>query len=355
MSSLDAKSDSVVNKVAAVFPGQGSQHVGMAKDLYANFALVRQIFEEASDAISVDLKKLCFEGPESDLTLTENTQPSLLTASVAAFRVAEKELNFIPNAVAGHSLGEYSALVAIRCLDLTTAVRWVRERGAAMQKAVPAGEGTMAAILGIDDAQVVKLCERATANALEKRASGATDLSEITVPAIVEPANYNAPGQVVIAGSVDAVQEAIALVKAGEEFVGKAIPLQVSAPFHCKLMTSARDKMASLFSEAKASEKPKYPICEYIPNRTGRLSREPSLVFELLVEQVDHPVLWKQSITTLLDAQFTTTVEFGPGKVLSGLIKRIAAHNAKTCAMATMSDTTTLKHLEASLKTTHRP
>src|SRR4051794_38588782 len=194
----DSQSVSNLSSIVAVFPGQGSQHVGMAKDLYENFALVREIFEEASDSISVDLKKLCFDGPESDLKLTENTQPCLLTASVAAFRVAEREFNFIPGAVAGHSLGEYSALVAMGCLDLGLATRWVRERGAAMQQAVPAGEGTMAAILGMDDAVIDTLCKKATALAQEKRQKG--EQSDISVPALVEPANYNAPGQVVIAG-----------------------------------------------------------------------------------------------------------------------------------------------------------
>jgi len=250
-------------------------------------------------------------------------------------------------------LGEYSALVAMGCLDLSIATRWVRERGAAMQRAVPAGEGTMAAILGMDDAVIDTLCKKATSLAQEKRQRG--EQSEISVPAIVEPANFNAPGQTVIAGSTDAVQEAISLIKGGGEFAGgKAIPLQVSAPFHCKLMKPARDKMAELFSQASASQKPKIPICPYVPNRTARLTRESSLVFELLVEQVDHPVLWKQSVTTLLDAQFSTIIEFGPGKVLSGLIKRIASSASKSCALASVNDTTSVKSLENILKTANR-
>ena len=335
--------------VFAVFPVQGSQQVGMAKDLYENFALVRHTFEEASESIHVNLKKLCFDGPESDLTLTENTQPCLLTASVAAYRVAEQELGFFPGAVAGHSLGEYSALVAARCLDLPSAVRWVRERGSAMQKAVPSGEGKMAAILGLEDAQVEQLCRKATEIALKKRESG--ESKTLSIPPLVEPANFNAPAQVVIAGSCDAIDEAIALIKSGKDFSGgKAIPLQVSAPFHCQLMKPARNRMVELFSNT-SGERPKPLAFPYIPNRTGRLTQEAGLVFEFLIEQVDHPVLWKQSIQTLLDGSFQTAIEFGPGKVLTGLIKRIASSTNKNCNLGSVSDTASLKTLESQFQT----
>ncbi|NBU19818.1 [acyl-carrier-protein] S-malonyltransferase [bacterium] len=338
------QNQSLLKSVFAVFPGQGSQHVGMGKDLFQNFAIARETFEEASDAIHVDLKKLCFEGPDSDLVLTENTQPCLLVSSVAAYRVAEKEYQFTPAAVAGHSLGEYSALVAIGSLDLTTATRWVKERGIAMQKAVPSGEGTMAAILGLEDERVKKLCEIATQSALAKQPTSSPNSDTIT---IVEPANFNAPGQVVIAGSTTAVQEAIQILKSSGDFSGgKAIPLQVSAPFHCKLMSPARQRMAELFAQAKPHERAKPLSCSYIPNRTARLSREPNLVFELLVEQVDHPVLWKQSIETLLDAQMNAAIEFGPGKVLSGLIKRISSASGKTCALTSVSDSASVLALE---------
>jgi len=324
---------------AALFPGQGSQHVGMAKDLYENFNLVRAIFEEASDAVSVDLRKLCFDGPESDLMLTENTQPCLLTASIAAFRVAEQEHGFKPSLVAGHSLGEYSALVAAGALPLSTAAFWVRERGRAMQIAVPAGQGTMAAVLGLEDGAVEQVCRVATENARAKRSQGENE--DLTVEAIVEPANFNSPGQVVIAGSQDAVAEAIALIKSGSPVAGgKALPLSVSAPFHCRLMRPARDKMADLFSQSAA---PKAPAFAYIPNRTARLTREPGVVFELLVEQVDHPVLWRQSMCAALDSGMTRAIEFGPGKVLGGLMKRIAQPAGKTCAMSAIGDTAGIK------------
>jgi len=336
-------------KTVAFFPGQGAQHVGMAKDLVENFKLAKEIFEEASDAVRFDLTKLCFDGPESELTLTENTQPALLTASVAAYRVAAKELGFAPTAVAGHSLGEYSALVAAESISLSTAVRWVRERGLAMQQAVPAGQGTMAALLGMDDDKVRALCLKATDSALTQRKTGKPE--EITVDCIVEPANFNAPGQVVIAGSVDAVQEAAALVKAGGEFAGgKVIPLQVSAPFHCRLMTAARDRMAELFKQSKSEDLPRMLACPYVPNRTARIIQEPGLVLELLIEQIDHPVLWRQSVVALAEANFTHAVEFGPGKVLTGLAKRITQPIGKSFTMLNVGDSAQIKALETLLK-----
>ena len=337
------------SSIFAVFPGQGSQHVGMGKDLYQQFAIAREVFEEASDSIVVNLKKLCFDGPDSDLTLTENTQPCLLASSVAAFRVAQRELDFKPGAVAGHSLGEYSALVSIGAFPLSAATQWVRERGLAMQKAVPKGEGTMAAILGLEDEQVTTLCKAATELARQKR----TQIQEedaISVDALAEPANFNAPGQVVIAGSIDAIQEAIALIKSGEFPGGKAIPLQVSAPFHCKLMLPARDRMEEIFSLVSAENQPKTSFCSYVPNRTARFNHEAGVIFQLLIEQVDHPVLWKQSVLTFLNSGYSKAVEFGPGKVLGGLIKRIASSHSKTCVQTQVGDANSLKNLENFLK-----
>lgn len=330
--------------VVALFPGQGSQHVGMAKALFQDFKIVRETFEEASDAAHLDLKKLCFDGPDSDLTLTEHTQPCLLTASVAAFRVAQAEQGFRPAAVAGHSLGEYSALVAAGALKLSTAAKWVRERGAAMQKAVPSGQGTMAAVMGMDEKTIQTLCARATELAIAKRSAGEND--ELTVDATVQPANFNSPGQIVIAGSTDAVGEAVALIKAGGDFSGsKAIPLSVSAPFHCSLMRPARDRMAELFSQATSAEKAAALLCAYVPNRTARLTTESGLVFELLVEQVDHPVLWMQSIQTFLDNGYAHAVEFGPGKVLQGLVKRISQAAGKTMNSVGVADPDGVKNL----------
>ena len=350
----------MASKIVALFPGQGSQHVGMAKELLENFQIARETFEEASDAAKLNIRKLCLEGPESDLKLTENTQPCLLTASVAAFRAASAEFEFKPAVVAGHSLGEYSALVAAGALPLGQAAAWVRERGAAMQKAVPSGQGTMAAVLGTpgpagsDDAvQIFRLCEAATAAAQAKRSTGESpELSaHLTVEAIVEPANFNAPGQIVIAGSTDAVAEALAWIKSGGpngEFAGaKAIPLSVSAPFHCRLMRPAREKMAELFSRAAV---PSTLACPYVPNRTARLTRELGVIYELLVEQIDHPVLWSQSVTGLLESGFTKYAEFGPGKVLSGLMKRIAQKIDKPFSTANVSDLASTRAFEGWLK-----
>lgn len=207
----------------ALFPGQGSQHVGMCKELYQEFKVAREVFEEASDATGMKIKRLCFDGPESDLSLTENTQPCLLVASVAAFRVAQAEMGFKPTMVAGHSLGEYSALVAAGAIQLASAAKWVKERGLSMQNAVPKGQGTMAAILNLEDVQVEALCKEATALAHKKRSS--VDENYAILP-LVEPANYNAPGQLVIAGSCDAIAEAMSLIKSNDAYKGgRAITL----------------------------------------------------------------------------------------------------------------------------------
>lgn len=345
----------------ALFPGQGSQHVGMAKDLYENFKLVRDLFEEASDATSLHLKKLCFEGPESDLLLTENTQPALLTASVAAFRVAEVEMGFVPSVVAGHSLGEYSALVAAGAFPFASAARWVHERGRAMQLAVPAGQGSMAAIMGMDDESIERLCKMAVENAKSKRASG--EKTGMTVDCVLSPANFNAPGQTVIAGSVDALAEAVALVKAGEAFSGKAIPLSVSAPFHCALMLPAKKKMSELLSAgasmsgstSSSSENAPAPklLYPYVPNRTAILTAEPSVIYELLVDQVDHPVLWRQTLTMLIERGYSSAIEFGPGKVLQGLSKRIVgAIPGAAFACGGISDTVSLNEWKLKPKAT---
>jgi [acyl-carrier-protein] S-malonyltransferase len=312
----------------------------MGKSLCENFKIAKEVFEEASEATHKDLSKLCFDGPESDLTLTENTQPCLVAASVAAFRVAESEFGFKPSAVAGHSLGEYSALVAAGALRLDAAARWVQERGRAMQKAVPAGEGKMAAVMGLDDPVVEQLCTQATESAKSKRASVERPLS---VEAWVQPANFNAPGQVVIAGSVDAIDEALALISSGAVAGGKGVALNVSAPFHSKLMAPARVRMAEIFQGVQGREKPATLRSPYVPNRTGRMSSEPGIVLEMLVDQVDHPVLWKQSIETLIHCGFDRAVEFGPGKVLAGLAKRIAKPLAKTFEVASVGDTDALK------------
>jgi len=315
-----------LNGWAAWFPGQGSQHVGMAKDLLDQFQTARLAFEEASDGAQLNLRKLCLDGPDSDLALTENTQPCLLAASVAAYRVAAAEFGFRPHVAAGHSLGEYSALVCAGAFPLVRAAHWVRQRGAAMQRAVPQGQGTMAAVLGLDDAAVAAACKQATVEAELARKSS-PDTADWDVPAWVEPANFNAPGQVVVAGSTDGVAALVRLVKSGATGGGKAMALSVSAPFHSKLMRPARDAMATLFAKAEPSDRPHALHFPYVPNRTARTTAEAGVVFELLIEQVDHPVLWKQSVEHLLASGITRAIEFGPGKVLQGLAKRIPFTN----------------------------
>jgi [acyl-carrier-protein] S-malonyltransferase len=332
--------------IFAMFPGQGSQHVGMGKDLYENFAEARAVFEEVSDSVSKDIKKLCFQGPETELVLTENTQPCLLAVSVAAFRVAVKETGLTPAAVAGHSLGEYSALVAAGFLPLSITAYWVAERGKAMQSAVPVGQGGMAAIIKLGDDKINMLCKKATDRARLKR-SGRPDL---VVETCVEPANFNTPGQTVIAGSYDALEEAISMVKLDSDYAdGKAIPLSVSAPFHCRLMKPACDRMAELFKRASPESRPRPSAIPYYPNRTGRLSREPGTVFEFLIEQVDHPVLWRHTLLAAIDAGYTQAIEFGPGKALVGMAKRAAEGAGKPMLLANVSDTTTLKALKGAL------
>jgi [acyl-carrier-protein] S-malonyltransferase len=337
-----------LKRILAVFPGQGAQHVGMAKELLEQFKIASEAFEEASDHCHLPLRKLCLEGPDAELQKTEFTQPCLLTASVAAFWVARKELDFKPSLVAGHSLGEYSALVAAGALSLGQAAAWVHRRGQAMQEAVPLGEGSMAAILGLSDGQISKLCQAATQAATQLRADPSRE-TQLSVPAIVEPANDNAPGQMVIAGSTDAIEAAIQLVKTDPEFKGgKAIPLKVSAPFHCSLMKPARQVMEGIFRSM-----PKVPLqlaCPYLPNRTGRETQEPTVILDFLAEQVDHPVLWRPSMERALDLGYTQGVEFGPGKVLAGLQKRIAQPRSIEFTMKNFGDYTTFKELESWLK-----
>lgn len=306
-------------KKAGLFPGQGSQQLGMGKVFYDEFTVFRQTIEEASDSLGFDLKKLLFEGPESELTLTENAQPAILAVSTGCFRVAESELEIQTDVHLGHSLGEYSALVACEAIPFSNAIQWVRERGLAMQKAVPVGAGTMSAILGAEDATVTEWCKEATLLAIEKRkTSGET----YAVDCVVEPANFNAPGQIVVSGSVDAVDTLEKLISEKKIRGVMAKRLQVSAPFHCSLMKPARKRMEAIFEDALKQGHLSALQTPYIPNRTSRITQEEGLIFPLLAEQVDHSVMWKQSVESLIP-ECTIAFEFGPGKVLQGLTKRI--------------------------------
>ena len=286
--------------IAYLFPGQGSQHAGMGKELADNFVAARRVFEEANDALGFDLTSLCYNGPEEDLKLTANTQPAILTTSVAALKVLEAESGLVPSFTAGHSLGEYSALVCAGGLAFADAVRVVRQRGTFMQEAVPVGTGSMAAILGLglDDLDVV--------------------CAEAAQGQVVSPANYNSDGQVVIAGHTEAVNRAIDLAKG--KGAKRALLLPVSAPFHCSLMLPAGDRLASVLAEVEVGEMslPVVSNVEAVPNQDS------ARVCELLVKQVSAPVRWQETIASMVELGVDRYIEIGPGKVLSGLVKRMA-------------------------------
>lgn len=285
--------------IGFVFPGQGSQYAGMGKDLADNFSVAKQLFEEANDSLGFDLAALCFEGPEEELKLTANTQPAILTVSLAALRVIEQETGLVPAYAAGHSLGEYSALVCAGALSFAAAVRIVRQRGAFMQEAVPVGAGAMAAIIGLDGAPLEDVCREA--------AQGK----------IVSPANFNSPGQVVIAGHVEAVERAVELAKG--RGAKRALPLPVSAPFHCSLMVPAGERLREVLEDISVN-----PLAiPVVSNVEAAPNAEASRVKGLLVSQVSAPVRWDESVRTMVGLGVGRFIEIGPGKVLAGLIKRI--------------------------------
>lgn len=282
-----------------VFPGQGSQYPGMGKDLAANFDIVRTLFEEANDALGFDLAKLCFSGSEQELKLTANTQPAILAVSIAALRILRQEVEFTPAYAAGHSLGEYSALVAAGVLSFADALKVVRQRGTFMQEAVPVGVGAMAAILGLAGTDLEQLCHDA--------AQGE----------VVSPANFNSPGQVVIAGHATAVARAIEM--AAERGAKRALLLPVSAPFHCALMAPAAERLAQTLAPVAVAPFA-FPV---VTNVEAVPCDNPAAVKSLLVKQVCAPVRWDASIERCAQLGVTRYLEVGPGKVLVGLIKRI--------------------------------
>jgi len=285
---------------AFLFPGQGSQSVGMLSQAAQHYPVVLDTFAEASSALGYDLWALVSEGPEDKLTLTEFTQPAILTASVALSRCWREEGGAIPEFVAGHSLGEYSALVVAESLSLQDAARLVQTRGRAMQSAVPAGEGAMAAVLGLSDAVIDEIC-----------------VTHCDDHAYVGAVNYNSPGQVVIAGHAPAVEAASAFMK--EAGAKRVLPLPVSAPFHTPLMQPAAAVMAEAF-QSVALEDAQMPVISNVDAQPHRKAVE---IRRLLVRQVSEPVMWTQCVMTLLEAGCTQFMECGPGKVLTGLIRRI--------------------------------
>jgi len=289
-----------ISHLAFVFPGQGSQYVGMGKDLSAEFALARETFAEADDALGFSLSGLCFDGPEADLKLTENTQPAILAASIAALRVLEAETPLRPAFVAGHSLGEYSALVAVGAFKFSDAVKVVRERGRLMQHAVPAGQGAMAVVLGLEMDAVGTLCVDAACGE------------------VVSPANFNGAGQVVIAGARSAVERAMALAK--ERGAKRVLDLPVSAPFHCQLMQPAAEGLERTLHDVAVQP---FDI-GVITNAEADVNRSAERVKALLIEQAVRPVRWEESVKKLIALNCHRVIEVGPGKVLKGLMKRIA-------------------------------
>jgi [acyl-carrier-protein] S-malonyltransferase len=310
--------------LAWFFPGQGSQAVGMIKDVLDASAAARAIFARADEALGEKLSSLILEGPAETLTLTANAQPAIVTASIAVLEAIRERVPELPTPAfaAGHSLGEYSALVAAGAMRFEDALRIVRARGKAMQEAVPAGHGAMSAIIGLDEATIERLCAEASEHTGEP----------------VSPANYNAPGQIVIAGTTRAVARAGEL--AGEA-KGKAIPLPVSAPFHCALMKNAAPAVERELSASKLSALA-FPV---VANVDAQPNRDPSRIQDLLIRQVDGAVRWEAGVRAMHEAGVRRALEIGPGKVLAGLAKKIA----KDVAVLSVNDVASLDKVAAFL------
>jgi [acyl-carrier-protein] S-malonyltransferase len=287
--------------IAWLFPGQGAQTVGMGRDVVATSPAARAVFAEVDAALGEPLSSVVLEGPEDALTLTANAQPAIVMTSVAILAALRERYADLPapSFAAGHSLGEYSALVAAGALSLSDAARVVRARGRAMQEAVPAGAGAMSAIMGIDPEPLGRICERAARGQ------------------VVAPANFNAPGQIVVAGDAAAVARVAELVTAEK---GRAIPLKVSAPFHCALMAPAARALEAELADVPVRS-PRFPI---VANYDARPNADAGRIKELLVRQVDGAVRWEESVRAMVERGVTRALEIGPGKVLAGLVKRIA-------------------------------
>ncbi|TCO79004.1 ACP S-malonyltransferase [Marinisporobacter balticus] len=313
-----------MSRIAFVFPGQGAQYVGMGKDIVEKFEIANKIFEEASEAIGYDMKKMCFEGPEEDLKKTENTQPAILTTCIAIAKVLE-EKGIKADLSAGLSLGEYASLVISKGIDFKDAVALVKKRGKYMQEAVPLGVGTMAAILGMQREDLEKALEKA---------------SEFGV---VEAANFNSPGQIVISGEVAGVEKACEFAKG----IGakKAVILPVSAPFHCSMLVPAGEKLALELENVIINDL-EIPV---IANANADYYKDKSEVIDLLVKQVSHSVLWEDSVIRMLEDGIDTFIEIGPGKSLSQFIKKISKQQEKSVAIYNVESSESVENLMVNL------
>ena len=301
---------------AILFPGQGSQTVGMGLEFYENFKIVKEIFARADDKLKFSLSKIILNGPEEKLQLTKNTQPAILTLSYSIFKVLEKEFNFEFNTskfFAGHSLGEYSALVCSNSVNFEDALYLLHERGKAMQEAVPVGQGSMSAVLGLKFEELIKIIND---NKIENE--------------ICEIANDNAVGQIIISGEKQAVEK---LSKKLRELKIKTIPLKVSAPFHCSLMKPAAEKMKQKISNVQFN----IPNVEIVSNVNGKPTKDPSLIKNLLVEQIYSTVKWRESLENIHQSGVNNFIEIGPGKTLTGMVKR-TLKEAKTFSINKITD-----------------
>ena len=291
-------------KLLGMFPGQGSQYVGMGKQLLSEFPYTKSVFEEAEDAARIPVRRLCLEGPEEELKLTAFTQPAILTVSVATWTVLSKETGITPDIFAGHSLGEYSALVAAGKLPFGRAVHLVNKRGEAMQRAVPEGRGGMAAVLNFDEQKLQARCKEATRPGEP-----------------IEIANYNSPAQLVVAGHIASLDRLLTVLESQDSV--KAVRLAVSAPFHSSMMSKAREEMTPLLQGSPLTKNERV----IIPNVTG----EPTAFYEIdgLINQIDSPVRWTQTMQSAMSAQCQVFLEIGPGRVLFGLGRRLIPKDSK--------------------------
>ncbi len=293
-----------MSKTAFLFPGQGAQYVGMGKEISENFDIAREVFDSANTAIDMDIKDICFNGPEEDLMKTENTQPAILATSIAILKVAQ-EKGFKADVTAGLSLGEYTSLVYSGAMDFSEAIKLVKKRGSYMQQAVPEGKGAMAAILGLDREVVEQVIE-------QSKSKG-----------IISGANYNCPGQVVLSGEIEAIDKAIEIAK--EKGAKRAMLLPVSAPFHCEMLKPAGEKLKLALEDIEI----KNMNTKVISNVTGEYIKSSEDIKDLLVKQVSSSVLWEDSIELMLRDGVDRFIEIGPSKTLSAFVKRIARNNGK--------------------------